>query len=83
MLVRGLSHPDYASAAVFNPLDLQADVPIYAWDENAEVRAQALAAYADRPVYFVNGPSISQGGFEVIAGPLPAAALLSGEVVAP
>ncbi|MEJ2372160.1 MAG: hypothetical protein P8Y07_15075, partial [Gemmatimonadales bacterium] len=35
VLVRGDRHPDYASAFTYNPLDLQADGPIYAWDKNA------------------------------------------------
>ena len=77
VLIRGESHPDYASAAIYNPLNLNADAPVYAWDRNPEVRAQVVKAYADRPVWVVNGPSISHEGFMVVEGPLPANALLT------
>ncbi len=79
VLIRGNSHPDYASAWIYNPLDLHADAPVYAWDRNPEVRALVLKAYADRPVWLVNGPSITNGGFRVIAGPLPAYELITKE----
>jgi hypothetical protein len=70
VLVRGESYPDYASAWVHNPLDLTADEPIYAWDVSPDVRARVLHAYADRPVWVVNGPSVTDGTYEVVAGPL-------------
>ena len=72
VLIRGDQHPDYASAAIYNPLDLHADAPIYAWDRSPEVRAAVLKAYSDRPVWVVNGPTITQRGFEVVEGPLSA-----------
>jgi hypothetical protein len=72
VLIRGERHPDYASAAVYNPLDLHADAPIYVWDKNPEVRMQALAAFPDRPVWVLLGPSLTHGGFQVIEGPLTA-----------
>ena len=71
ILIRGESFPDYQSAWVYNPLDPYSSAPIYAWDQNPQVRAQVLAAYSDRPVWIVNGPSITQDGYKVIAGPLP------------
>lgn len=71
VLVRGKRHPDYASAAVYNPLDLQADAPIYAWDRGDDVRVRVLAAYPDRRVWIVDGPTVSASGrYEVVAGPL-------------
>ena len=42
VLIRGERFPDYASAAIYNPLDLHADAPVYAWDRNSEVRDQLL-----------------------------------------
>lgn len=72
VLVKGDSRPDYASAAVYNPLDLQADAPVYAWDQNPEVRSQLLKAYVDRPVWVVAGPSVTGAGFKVLEGPVPA-----------
>jgi len=77
VLVRGDRYPDYASAAVYNPVDLRADEPVYAWDRSPEARGEALAAYSDRPVWIVNGPSVTRAGFQVAEGPLPAATLLA------
>jgi hypothetical protein len=72
VLVKGTLRPDYASAAVYNPLDLQADAPVYAWDQNSEVRSELLKAYVDRPVWVVAGPSVTGAGFKVLEGPIPA-----------
>ena len=72
VLVQGERHPDYASAAILNPLDWNADAPIYAWDRGIEVRRELLARYADRRVWIVAGPSRTGRGFELLAGPLPA-----------
>jgi len=74
ILVRGERFPDYASAAIYNPLDLHANQPVYAWDRNPAVRAQVLREYADRPVWIVEGPSVTGAGFRVAAGPVSAAA---------
>jgi hypothetical protein len=70
VLIRGTSHPDYASAWIYNPLDPYADAPVYAWDQNPTVRAQLLHAYPDRLVWLVDGPTITQGAFKVVQGPL-------------
>jgi hypothetical protein len=72
VLIRGDQLPDYASAAIYNPLDLRADAPIYAWDRSPEVRAAVLKAYPDRPVWVVNGPTMTRRGFEVVEGPVSA-----------
>lgn len=78
VLVRGARHPDYASAAVYNPINLRADAPIYAWDASAEIRAALLEAYPDRPVWILDGPSLTGGAYRVVAGPLaPDSALVS------
>jgi len=70
VLVQGNSHPDYASAATYNPIDVYSDDTVYAWDRNSEVRQSLLVAYADRPVWIVQGPSITGLGYQVIAGPI-------------
>jgi hypothetical protein len=70
VLVRGARHPDYASAATYNPIDLHADAPIYAWDASAEIREELLRAYPDRTVWILDGPSLTKDGFRVVAGPL-------------
>src|SRR5262249_54215865 len=77
VLIRGERFPDYMSAAVYNPLDLRAAAPVYAWDRNPEVRAKALKAYADRKVWIIEGPSITGAGFKVVEGPLVARELLA------
>jgi hypothetical protein len=76
VLVRGNRHPDYASAAIYNPIDLRADVPVYIWDRDPDITRRALEAYADRAVWILDGPTRTGGGFEVVAGPMPAARLL-------
>lgn len=69
VLIRG-DDSDYLSAWIFNPLDPFADAPVYAWNRNSEIETRLLEAYSDRPVWFVDGPSITQGSFKVIDGPL-------------
>lgn len=76
VLVRGERHPDYASAAAYNPLDLNAPEPVYAWDRNADVRRQVLEAYRDRPVWILDGPTRTGDGFRLKAGPVAAVELL-------
>ena len=70
VLVRGRRHPDYASAATYNPIDLRAPEPVYAWDRSPEARAEVLRAYPDRQVWIVGGPTETGRGFQVLAGPL-------------
>lgn len=77
VLIRGNSYPDYASAAVYNPLDLHDDAPVYAWDQGPEVRFPLLEAYRDRPVWIVEGHSITGRGFVVVRGPISAPALIA------
>jgi len=72
VLIRGNAHPDYESAWAYNPLDLQSSEPVFAWDKDPQVRSEVIDAYADRPIWIVNGPSITQRGYEVTAGPLSA-----------
>jgi hypothetical protein len=69
VLIRGNSS-DYQSAWVHNPTDFRADAPVYAWDRDPNIRAQLLKAYPDRDVWIVNGPSITNGGFEVAVRPV-------------
>ncbi len=72
VLVRGNRHPDFHSAAAYNPVDLFAGVPVYAWDRGPEVRKQLLEAYGHRLVWIVEGPTITHDGFRIVAGPLTA-----------
>ena len=80
VLIRGRRHPDYASAAIYNSLDMRSDDTVYAWDKNPEARRQARQAFPGRQVWIVDGPSITRAGYRVVAGPLePASALLDRE----
>jgi hypothetical protein len=76
VLVRGHRFPDYMSAAAYNPIDLRAPVPVYAWDRDAETRKAVLQAYADRRVWIVAGPTETGGAFRIERGPVSAQELL-------
>lgn len=77
VLVRGRRFPDYASAAPYNPIDLDGDVPIYVWDRSPDVRLEALRAYADRAVWIVDGPTETGAGYRLVAGPLRADSMIA------
>jgi hypothetical protein len=77
VLIRGNRHPDFASAVVYNPVDLGLALPIYAWDRGAEVRRRLIAAYPGRRFWIVNGPTLTGGGYEVLVGPLTANELVA------
>jgi hypothetical protein len=83
VLIRGDSHPDYTSAAIYNPLDFGDAVPIYAWDRDPGTRNAVLTAFADRPVWLVDGPTLSGQGYRVVAGPMLATDILTGAVSLP
>ncbi|MGE0815882.1 MAG: hypothetical protein AB7O28_00690 [Vicinamibacterales bacterium] len=71
VVVNGLNAPDYASASTYNPLDWSAAVPIYAWNRDATTIADLRAAFPDRPIWIVDGPSrTGGGGYRVVAGPI-------------
>ncbi|MBP6820346.1 MAG: glycosyltransferase family 39 protein [Acidobacteria bacterium] len=82
ILIRGEQFPDFASAAIYNPIDLKADAPVYAWDENPNLRNEVLKLYSDRPVWIVNGPSLTKAGFQIVEGPLSAQTLLERQQTA-
>jgi hypothetical protein len=70
VLVRGRRHPDYASAAVYNPIDLTVAAPIFVWDRDEATREAVLRAFGDRPVWIVDGPTVTHDGYRIAAGPL-------------
>jgi hypothetical protein len=69
VLIRGDAHPDYASAAVYNPVDLRDSVPLYAWYRNPQTLHKLRSVYSERTVWTVNGPSITKKGFEIVENP--------------
>lgn len=75
VLIRGRNFPDYSSAAAYNPLDMIGGETIYALDENENIHAELLRKYSDRPIWIVEGPSVTQRGYKIIAGPVSAAKL--------
>jgi 4-amino-4-deoxy-L-arabinose transferase-like glycosyltransferase len=79
VLIRGNEHPDYQSAWIYNPLNFEGDAPIYAWDKNPEIRTQLLKAFADRPIWIVEGPTMTHGNYKVVQGPIDAQKLLAKE----
>jgi 4-amino-4-deoxy-L-arabinose transferase-like glycosyltransferase len=79
VLIRGNEHPDYQSAWIYNPLNFEGDAPIYAWDKNPEIRAKLLIAYQDRPIWIVDGPTLTHGNYKVVQGPMNARKLLAEE----
>jgi 4-amino-4-deoxy-L-arabinose transferase-like glycosyltransferase len=77
VFVRGNRHPDYASAAIYNPLDLSADEPIYVWDRGPDLARQVLAAFPGRAIHIVDGPTRTGGRFRVAGTNVPAEELLA------
>ncbi len=69
VLIEGKRHPDFAGAAVYNPVNLDADAPIYAWARSPSVAAEARAAFPGRPVWVLRGPTVTGRGYEVAAAP--------------
>ncbi|MCI0413624.1 glycosyltransferase family 39 protein [bacterium] len=65
VFIRGESHPDYSSAAIYNPLDLHSDAPIYVWEKNDQVREKLLQHYTGRTEWIVNGPTVTKNGYKV------------------
>jgi hypothetical protein len=70
VFVRGERTPDYESAAIYNPFDLRSDAPVFVWDRNQDVREQVLTTYSDRSFWFLDGPTITGHGYEIVGGPL-------------
>lgn len=70
VLIRGHEQPDYQSAWALNPLSFEGDLPLFALAQDPAVQARLRQAYPDRPVWVVDGPSITGDGYRVVAGPI-------------
>jgi hypothetical protein len=70
VMVRGEEQPDYASAIIYNPLDLQADAPVYVHERGPQIDAAIIQALQDRPVWIVDGPTLTNAGYRIAFGPL-------------
>ena len=70
ILIQGQSHPDYAGAWVWNPIEFRENLPVYAYDENLVLHDQLLNTYQGRMIWIVKGPTLTGDTYQVIAGPL-------------
>jgi hypothetical protein len=77
VLIQGPEFPDYASAAAYNAPVITTARAIYAWDKNPETRRRLLAAFPDRAVWILRGPTLTRRGYEVSEGPTPVCNLLA------
>ncbi|MGE0554582.1 MAG: hypothetical protein AB7R55_14225 [Gemmatimonadales bacterium] len=75
VLVRGRRHPDYAAAAVLNPMAINQGGPVFAWDKSPEVRDSVLRQFAGRRFWLVDGPTVTGDGYRVVRGPVDARGL--------
>ncbi len=66
VLVEGKRHPDFASAAAYEPPSLDAAAPIFAWARTPQIAAQAIAAFPGRDVWILEGPSITGAGYRIV-----------------
>ena len=73
VMITGREYPDYASAGAFNSLDLSDRVPVYVARIRPSTDSLTIAAFPDRAVWLVDGPTISRAGYVVVAGPLSTA----------
>lgn len=70
VVIRGESFPDYAAIAWTNPVDWHGDGPVYAREAGPGVLAKLRAAYPDRPVWLIDGPSRTGGGYRIFERPV-------------
>ena len=59
-----------ASAAIYNPLDVQTEGPVFVHDRGPAARDRLRSAYGDRTVWVIDGPTRTGSGYRVVAGPL-------------
>jgi hypothetical protein len=76
LLISGRKHPDLNSALVYSAIDPKGEEPVVAWDRSPDVRQRVLQAYPERPVFLIDGPSVTGMGYQIRAGPLSAEDLL-------
>ncbi len=77
LLIRGNRHPDFASAVVYNALDLDSPAPVFVRDIDAATRRALVEAYPERSFWLVDGPTVTGDGYRIVAGPLRGAELVA------
>jgi 4-amino-4-deoxy-L-arabinose transferase-like glycosyltransferase len=70
VVVGGNRHPQFASAAMCNSLDLETTKPVFAWWSDQETFEKLLDHYADRDVWYMQ-PDVFGSGYQ-LCGPIPA-----------
>jgi hypothetical protein len=69
VIVRGIDKSDYPSAFVYNPVDLNAPVPIYVREVGGDVTNRIRAIYSDRPIWVIEGSNELGGEFRIVESP--------------
>jgi hypothetical protein len=70
VLVRGENFPDFMSAAVYNEIGFPSSAPVFAWYGSEAMARDAIAAFPDRQVWILDGPTHTSDGFELSDGPI-------------
>ena len=65
VLIRGARFPDYASAAIYNPLDWNAPEPLYAREVDSSTVESLRAAFPGREILYLEGPTVTGRGYSV------------------
>ncbi len=66
VLVQGSRFPDYASTAIYNPIDVRDSAGvIFAWDKDSVTRSALLEYFVGRPVWLLSGPTINGGAWRL------------------
>jgi 4-amino-4-deoxy-L-arabinose transferase-like glycosyltransferase len=76
--IRGVRMPDYMSAVPYGALLPGDDAPVIAWERDAALSDSVRAAWPDRAVWVIDGPSLTGGGYRIVSGPTPPAAAEAG-----
>jgi hypothetical protein len=70
VLVQGRANPDWSSAVAYNSFGAEPRAPVFVWDRDIATRHALFAAYPERPVFVVRGPSLTGDGFKLDRGPV-------------
>jgi hypothetical protein len=71
VFIRGARMPDYMSAVPYGALLPGDDAPVIAWERDIAMSDSVRAAWPDRTVWVIDGPSRTGAGYRVVSGPIP------------
>jgi hypothetical protein len=66
VVIKGDEHPDYASAWIYNPLQMEKGETIYARHVDDDTYDRLKQSFPDREIVWMLGPSLSGKGFQRI-----------------